>query len=148
MDLQSLTLYQMSGEKLRWLAQRQTVLAENIANANTPDYMARDIEKLNFKDLLTDDGKMQPARTNPMHRTRSSGTTKIAKTNAAHMSPVPDGKSRVDDRRRPFETTIDKNGVVLEEQRAKVDETRGQHDQVTALFKKNAALLGTALGLK
>ena len=100
MDLQSLTLYQMSGEKLRWLAQRQTVLAENIANANTPDYMARDIEKLNFKDLLTDDGKMQPARTNPMHRTRSSGTTKIAKTNAAHMSPVPDGKSRVDDRRR------------------------------------------------
>lgn len=148
MDLQSLTLYRMSGEKLRWLAQRQTVLAENIANANTPDYMARDIEKLDFKDLLTDDGTTQPARTNPMHRTRSSGTVKIAKTNAAHMSPVPDGKARVDERRRPFETTIDKNGVVLEEQMAKVDETRGQHDQVTALFKKNAALLGTALGLK
>ena len=28
----------------------------------------------------------------------------------------------------------------------KIDETRGQHEQVTTLFKKNMALLGTALG--
>ena len=87
-------------------------------------------------------------RTNPAHRTRSSAETKIVKTNAAHLSPIADGKSRVEEVRRPFETSIDENGIVLEEQMAKIDDTRGQHERVTALFKKNAALLGTALGLK
>ena len=87
-------------------------------------------------------------RTNPAHRTRNSGETQIVKTNLNHLSPIPDGKSRVRETRRPFETSIDKNGVILEEQMAKVDDTRTQHEQVTALFKKNAGLLGTALGLK
>ena len=48
MDLQNLTLFQMSEEKMRWLAQRQSVLSENIANANTPDYMPSDLKPLKF----------------------------------------------------------------------------------------------------
>ncbi|MBR1777698.1 MAG: flagellar biosynthesis protein FlgB [Alphaproteobacteria bacterium] len=148
MDLQNLTLYQMSGEKMRWLAQRQTVLAHNIANGDTPNFMPSDIEPLTFKEFVGESKHVPMMRTNPAHRTRGSGETKIAKTNVNHLSPIADGKARVREGRRPFETSIDKNGVILEEQMAKVDETRTQHEQVTALFKKNAALLGTALGLK
>ena len=147
MDLQNLSLYRMSEEKMRWLAQRQSVLAHNIANADTPDFMPSDLKPLSFKELVGESRHVPMMRTNAAHRTRSSGETQIAKTNVNHLSPVSDGKSRVNETRRPFETSIDKNGVVLEEQMAKVDETRTQHEQVTALFKKNAALLGTALGL-
>ncbi len=148
MDLQNLTLYQMSEEKMRWLAQRQSVLAHNIANADTPDFLPSDVEPLTFKEFVGESKHVAMMRTDPAHRTRSSGETKIAKTNAAHMSPIADGKVRVRETRRPFETSIDENGVILEEQMAKMDDTRGQHERVTALFKKNAALLGTALGLK
>lgn len=148
MDLQSLTLYQMSEEKMRWLAQRQSVLAQNIANADTPDFMPSDVEPLTFKEFVGESRHVPMTRTNPAHRSRASGETKIAKTDPAHLSPVADGKVRVRETRRPFETSIDKNGIILEEQMAKIDDTRGQHERVAALFKKNAALLGTALGLK
>ena len=52
MDLQNLSLYQMSEEKMRWLAQRQSVLSQNIANANTPNYMPSDVEPLKFKEFV------------------------------------------------------------------------------------------------
>lgn len=145
MDLQNLTLYQMGSEKMRWLAQRQSVLAQNIANADTPKYMPSDLIPLSFKDFLSDD-KTPLVRTNPMHRTLNSEETRVAKTNAMHMSPDADGKAQVRESRRPFETSIDKNGVILDEQWAKVDETRAQHEQISALFKKNMSLIGTALG--
>ena len=148
MDLQGLTLYQMSEEKIRWLAQRQSVLARNIANGDTPNYMPSDLEPLKFKDMIEDSKHVTMIRTNPAHRTRNSGETRIVKTDLNHLSPIAEGKASVKKGRHPFETSIDKNGVILEEQMAKVDETRTQHEQVTALFKKNAALLGMALGLK
>lgn len=148
MDLQSLSLYQMGEEKMRWLAQRQSVLSQNIANADTPDYMPSDLEPLKFKEFVGESKHVPLARTNPAHRTGASGDTKIARTDPNHMSPIPDGKSKVKETRRPFETSIDKNGIILEEQMAKMDDTRGQHERVSLLFKKNAALIGMALGLK
>ena len=148
MDLQNLTLYKMSEEKMRWLAQRQSVLAHNIANGDTPDFMPSDLKPLTFKEFVGETKGVTMTRTNPAHRTRTSGETQMVRTNENHLSPLPEGKARVRPTRRPFETSIDKNGVILEEQMAKVDETRTQHEQVTALFKKNASLLGTALGLK
>ena len=148
MDLQNLTLYQMSEEKMRWLTQRQSVLAQNIANGDTPNFMPSDVKPLTFKEFVGESKHVPMTRTNPAHRTRTSAETQIVKTNENHLSPIPEGKARVRQTRRPFETSIDKNGVILEEQMAKVDETRTQHEQVTALFKKNASLLGMALGLK
>ncbi len=148
MDLQSLSLYQMSGEKMRWLSQRQSVLAQNIANADTPRYMPSDIEPLTFKEFVGDSKHVSMMRTNDAHRTRTSSETKIARTNLNHLSPIADGQARVREERRPFETSIDENGVVLEEQMAKMDETRSQHDRATALFKKHLGLMGTAIGLK
>lgn len=149
MDLQSLALYKMSNEKMRWAAQRQAVIAQNIANGDTPNFMPSDIEPLKFKDFVGENtGHVQMTRTNSMHRTANSGDAKMVKTNPNHMSPDADGKSKAKESRRPFETSIDKNGIILEEQMAKMDTTRGQHEQASALFKKNLALLGVAMGLK
>lgn len=145
MDLQNLALFQMSEEKMRWLAQRQSVLSENIANANTPDYMPSDLKPLKFREFVGESRHVPLTRTNEAHRTRASRETALVKTNPAHMSPVADGRAKENIVRRPFETTIDKNGVVLEEQMAKVDETRGDHDRVTTLFRKNVSLINMAL---
>lgn len=145
MDLQNLTLFQMSEEKMRWLAQRQSVLSQNIANANTPDYMPSDLKPIKFQDFMGESKHVPLVRTNENHRTGGSKETEMVKTNPNHMSTTQDGKVRAHKVRRPFETTIDKNGVVLEEQMAKVDETRGEHDRATTLFKKNISLINVAL---
>ena len=43
MDLSSIDVFALAGKRLAWIDQRQAVLAQNIANANTPGYAARDI---------------------------------------------------------------------------------------------------------
>ena len=41
----SLPLLQALTEKMRWHQSRQQVLAENIANADTPGFMERDLNR-------------------------------------------------------------------------------------------------------
>lgn len=42
--MQPLQLFDLAFRQNEWLAQRQAVIASNIANANTPGYKAKDIE--------------------------------------------------------------------------------------------------------
>lgn len=39
-----LNIFAIAGAKARYAAQRQTVIAQNVANADTPGYRARDVE--------------------------------------------------------------------------------------------------------
>ena len=42
--MQPLQLFDLAFRQNEWLAQRQSVISSNIANANTPGYKAKDIE--------------------------------------------------------------------------------------------------------
>ncbi|WP_292290249.1 flagellar basal body protein [Marivita sp.] len=53
MDVNKTSIFQMASHRLEWLTARQKVVAENIANANTPGYVGRDVQK--FEDFLKDD---------------------------------------------------------------------------------------------
>ncbi|MDX2308817.1 MAG: flagellar basal body protein [Hyphomicrobium sp.] len=46
-----LNFYAIASQHADWVATRRTVIAANIANANTPGYRARDV--VEFKDVLT-----------------------------------------------------------------------------------------------
>lgn len=46
-----LSLFQLASARMDWLGSRQQVIASNIANADTPDYRARDVTS--FEDFLT-----------------------------------------------------------------------------------------------
>lgn len=48
MDLNNLTIFQMANKELNYLTERQKVLAANLANSNTPGYVAKDIENLSL----------------------------------------------------------------------------------------------------
>jgi flagellar basal-body rod protein FlgB len=61
--MQSMALFNLALRQNEWLSQRQSVLAGNIANANTPGYKARDIQKF---DAVMDD-MSSLAATNPSH---------------------------------------------------------------------------------
>src|SRR5262245_42453844 len=69
MDLNSLKLFKMAMTRMDWASQRQKVLAQNIANADTPNYQPKDVKEINFKDVLRGTGvaPVTVARTNANH---------------------------------------------------------------------------------
>lgn len=42
--VQPVYLFDLAFQRAEWLSTRQTAVAENVANANTPNYRARDVE--------------------------------------------------------------------------------------------------------
>lgn len=106
---------------MAWAGQRQDVLARNIANANTPGYVARDVNA--FKDVLAAQGR-QDAGGFISTSTRSQGNPD--RTNAAR--------------------SLDGNAVVLDEQLEKVAETDTAHQLAMNLYKKYASMFKTTIG--
>ena len=50
MDTSNVSWFQTASQRMNWLSERQKVLAENVANADTPGYAARDVQS--FADYL------------------------------------------------------------------------------------------------
>ncbi|MBV2185463.1 MAG: flagellar basal body rod protein FlgB [Rhizobium sp.] len=63
--MQPIQLFELAARQADWLSVRQEVVASNIANANTPKYLAKDITP--FSAVLDTTTTVQMARTNPNH---------------------------------------------------------------------------------
>jgi len=121
MDLSKQALFKMISTRLSYLGERQKVLSQNIANADTPNYQARDLKPLNFKDQIRHEMTM---------------VTPVM-TQANHLPPVtPSEPFSIQQIKRPYETSLDKNGVVLEEQAQKMSATMGDYTTATTLYRK------------
>jgi flagellar basal-body rod protein FlgB len=131
MDLDKLKLFQMAMAKMDWAAQRQKVLAQNVANADTPDYRARDLKDLDFKKVLQETAAVPVARTHPGH----------LKGTIPEQEPF-----RARDVRRNFEESPDGNKVVVEEQMQKVGDTRSAYTTAVTLMQAQMRMMKTALG--
>lgn len=127
-------IFSMMKERMHWLAERQRVISENVANADTPNYVARDLKEPDFEALLT--------------RRRASNLLQAAKTDPAHFNAFGSGSvGQSDTVRRPdYETTPTGNSVVLEEQMIKAAETQMDYQTVTGLYAKSVGMLRIALG--
>jgi flagellar basal-body rod protein FlgB len=121
------------GEKMRWHQARQSLLAENVANADTPGFRGRDLKQLDFHDALKQAHAVKLAATAPGHLTGSG---------------ISDGTRFPTDGKGGFETTPRGNAVVLEDEMMKVAQNQMDHQAVTALYSRGLGLLKTALGRK
>src|SRR3546814_15134368 len=67
-------LFNLLGKRMEWLGQRQKVLAQNIANADTPDYVPHDLKPQEFRRMVERQAAatLQPAATRPGHIQTSS----------------------------------------------------------------------------
>lgn len=63
-------LFGLSSRRAEWLANRQTVVAENISNVNTPGYKAKDIQ--GFSDTMQST-QLAMAGSSPFHLAAASG---------------------------------------------------------------------------
>lgn len=133
MDVSKLPLFEVLNERMHWLGQRQQVLAQNIANLNTPGYRALDLRESDFARLV---GRA--------HRKLSLASTGGAVLGAGGLgggkpyAVVPDPT--------PAETTPSGNGVMLEDQLMKVADTQAGYQAAISLYKKHLAMIRLALG--
>ncbi len=132
MVFDKIALFGVVKKRVAWLAQRQEVLAQNIANADTPGYKPRDLKAFDFKQLVS----------------REVGRVTLDVTNRAHVGGGP-GRSAdfAEERtRNPYESAPAGNAVILEEQMMKVGETTMSYRLTTELYKKHLNMIRTALG--
>ncbi|KAB0566477.1 flagellar basal body rod protein FlgB [Brucella pituitosa] len=62
--MSSIHLFDLAARQAQWLSVRQATVAGNVANANTPDFRARDVQP--FADVL-DKTQLTMAATSPQH---------------------------------------------------------------------------------
>src|SRR5687768_15059837 len=68
MDFSRQPLFAMISQRLGWLTERQRVLAENVANDDTPDYKAKDLKNISFEQMVRGASPMMSmARTSGKH---------------------------------------------------------------------------------
>lgn len=120
------------GEKMRWHQARQTLLAENVANADTPDYRGRDLKAFGFEEHMNQlsSVKIATVATQPGH-------ISVQGTDADGF-----GARQMNN----FEITPEGNGVTLEDEMMKVAGNQMDYQAITALYTRSIKLLKTALG--
>lgn len=125
MNLTGMELFSLAERRLAWVDRRQQVLAQNIANANTPGYAPRDLKP--FSALLRN-AAVPLAATSPLH--------------LASMS------TRADEDRRSIATerAPDGNAVSLDAELVKLADTGGAHQLATNLYTKYMGMFRLALG--
>ena len=130
MDLNKINLLSAMSKKMGWLSQRQSVLAENIANADTPAFAPKDLVPFDPKRGATAN-KLAMANTSPMHRVGAGGQNNGAAAVA---------------QKKPYEAAPAGNSVVIEEQMMKAADTAMEYQTITNLYRKQIGLIKTALG--
>ena len=132
MDLSDIPLFAMLKSRMGYLSQRQRVIAENVANANTPGYAPHDLKAFSFQ------AQVQAA----------AGPGAVAITQPGHMLP-PHATSGASAAFRPVttkdsETTLDGNSVVLEEEMMKMTQARMDYDAAVGFYQKSLDILKLA----
>ena len=126
MDIQQIPLFSLLSNRMSWLSARQSVLAENVSNADTPNYVARDLRPLDFAGILRDsEFALKPAATSPNHISPRTG---FSPEEAQGEGGTPNGK------------------VSIEQEMIKLSDTQVHYQTATNLYQKAVGMFRTALG--
>lgn len=131
MDLSRISLFSLLGKRMAFLGRRQEILSQNIANANTPGYRAKDIREDGFKSMLAGHA---PSLT-------------LKATDAAHIGMPPPAVPTAEVVESPDTPAgPDGNTVELQDEMVKVGETAAQYQMVTSLYRKQLNMIRIAIG--
>ena len=124
-DFAQVPLFALADRRFAWIDQRQQVLAQNLANADTPGWRARDLKP--FQALL------------------AAPPVALAATDPAHLpgtaDPAADDAAAAIAERAP-----DGNGVALDQEMTKVADTDMAHAVTTGLVTVWLGMFRTAIG--
>ena len=130
MALDNIPLFATLKSRLGYLTQRERLVAENVANSETPGYAPKDLKPFTLPDDKSAAGLKLATVTTSVRHISSTGSASAARFAAVI---APDG-----------ETTLDGNQVVLEEQMMKMQEARMNYDAAIGFYQKSMNLLRMA----
>jgi flagellar basal-body rod protein FlgB len=134
MAITDIPILSMLRTRLQWAQERQRVLAENVANADTPRYQARDLSPLKFE---------APSEA----ASATVSTVALATTEPGHMTGF--GLSQPTFRTESkgnYEVRPTGNAVNIEEEMMKVAANQMDYQAATAVYTRSLNLIKTALG--
>jgi flagellar basal-body rod protein FlgB len=131
MSINDLPVLSALRTKMQWHQERQRVLAENIANSDTPNFKPRDLVEPKF-DRNGGAG--------------ATGALGMMRTSAGHIAPSGRTGSFAQNTRAGTETRPAGNAVNLEDEMLKVSANQMDYAAATSLYTRSLGLLKTAIG--
>jgi flagellar basal-body rod protein FlgB len=128
--ISEIPILSMLRTKMQWHQQRQGVLAENVSNADSPQFKPRDLAPPTFD-----------------QRAPAPAALTLARTNAAHMGGAQaSGPGQFPpERRGAYEIRPTGNAVNLEDEMLKVAANQMDYQAATSLYARSLGLIKTAL---
>ncbi|MGH1455665.1 MAG: flagellar basal body rod protein FlgB [Alphaproteobacteria bacterium] len=136
MTTQNIGLLNAIGAKMDYLNQRQTIIAQNVANSDTPNYRPKDLKEYDFASLVN---------------TGNDGVkdVKVAITDAQHL---PDANGTFDPKsqkqRDMYEVAPAGNSVIIEEQLINAGRNTMDYNLMLNIYQKQIGMFKTALGVR
>jgi flagellar basal-body rod protein FlgB len=131
MPISDVPILSMLRTRMHWHQERQRLLAENVANADTPNFRPRDLAAPSFAAAGAGNASVVLARTDPRHG----------------VSPIGGGPTQFQpERSGAREVRPTGNAVVLEDEMLKVAANQMDYQTATALYSRSLGLIKTALG--
>ncbi|MGL4636758.1 MAG: flagellar basal body rod protein FlgB [Beijerinckiaceae bacterium] len=118
--------------RMQYHQTRQKMLAENVANADSPGFKPRDLKPFDMmmaaqsRDIT---GSVGPARTNAGHIGNSSSSGGLGSRRASLFEATPSG-----------------NAVNLEDEMMRMSQNNSDYQMATTLYSKSLSYLRIALG--
>ncbi len=130
MAITDIPLFSMLRTRMHWHQERQRLLAENVSQADTPNYRPRDLTPPQFDRPQTTVGQVSLARTEGSHiASASTASSQFEASRLAGATVRPGG-----------------NGVNLEDEMIKVASNQMDYQAMTSLYQRSLGLIKTAVG--
>lgn len=132
MDFAGIPLFSVMKAKMGYMSERQGVLAQNVANADTPGYQAMDVKTPDFETMLG---------------SHSSGLA-MQVTSGKHITSGAKSSARYDIAKRAstYEVNPTGNNVSIEEEMSKIAENQAEYQKTLNLYRKTVEMFKTAIG--
>jgi len=124
MDISDIPLFALADRRLAWVDRRQTVLASNVANVDTPGYRARDVTPF---DAVMARSTLSPSVTNAEHMTGTIAAGVAVRAVTGERAP-------------------DGNAVTLDQQMQELADTDDAHALTAGLYRSWLGMFRTAIG--
>lgn len=132
MAITDIPIFSMLRTRMDWAQTRQRLLAENVANSDTPNFQARDLAPLRFP---------EPAQI----AQASVANVNLARTESGHFGLL-GGNRSFRENKAGYDVRPAGNAVNLEEEMMKVAANQMEYQAATALYTRSLNLIKTAIG--
>ncbi len=136
MNIADIPLFSMLKGRLGYLSERERIVAQNVANSDTPGYRSGDLKPFTFH-VAGAGGQMAPTAS-------TQAVTQAGHMQATSTRKTPMGGPFKTTKTQSSETTLDGNSVVLEEEMLRMADARMNYDAAIGFYQKSLGLLRMA----